>query len=104
VPGAVDAYLTLLERYGTRSLGEVLAPAVQYAERGFPMYEYMHRMLSIPETQSQFDLFPPGGRDVFYRDGRPPAVGELLVQPALGGTLRKLVEADAGARVAASFH
>ena len=46
VPGAVDAYLTLLETYGTKSVVEVLAPAVQYAERGFPMYEYMHRMLA----------------------------------------------------------
>src|SRR5881396_1325050 len=81
VPGAVDAYLTLLETYGTKPLREVLAPAVHYAERGFPMYEYMHRMLSIPESRSQFDLFPPGGTDVFYPGGRAPRVGELLVQP-----------------------
>jgi gamma-glutamyltranspeptidase / glutathione hydrolase len=97
VPGAVDAYLTLLETYGTRTVGEVLAPAVSYAERGFPMYEYMHRMLSIPESRSQFDLFPPGGTDVFYPGGRAPRVGELLVQPALAGTLRRLIDADATA-------
>ena len=84
VPGAVDAYLTLLETFGTRSLAEALAPAVQYAERGFPMYEYMRRMLAIAESRSQFDLYPPGGTDVFYPGGRVPAVGELLVQPALG--------------------
>src|SRR5262245_12530920 len=72
VPGAVDAYLTLLETFGTKTVSEVLAPAVQYAERGFPMYEYMHRMLSIPQTRSQFDLFPPGGHDVFYPGGTPP--------------------------------
>src|SRR5262249_43275453 len=59
---------------------------------------YMHRMLAIPESRSQFDLFPPGGRDVFYPGGRAPRVGELLVQPALAGTLRRLVEADATAR------
>src|SRR5437870_1612995 len=81
VPGAVDGFLTLLETYGTKPVAEVLAPAVQYAERGFPMYEYMHRMLSIPESRSQFDLFPPGGTDVFYPGGRAPGVGELLVQP-----------------------
>src|SRR6266702_2374394 len=61
VPGAVDAYLTLLETYGTKSVSEVLIPALQYAERGFPMYEYMHRMLAIPETRAQFALYPPGG-------------------------------------------
>ncbi|HEX6079153.1 MAG TPA: gamma-glutamyltransferase [Methylomirabilota bacterium] len=98
VPGAVDAYLTILERFGTKSVGEVLAPAVHYAERGFPMYEYMHRMLAIPETRTQFDVYPPGGRDVFYPGGRTPPVGALFVQPALAGTLKRIVEAGARAR------
>src|SRR3989441_635032 len=97
VPGAVDAYLTLLETYGTKSVSEALIPALQYAERGFPMYEYMHRMLAIPETRAQFALYPPGGDGVFYPGGRAPRVGELFVQPALSGTLRRLVEADAKA-------
>ena len=95
VPGAVDAYLTLLETYGTKSVSEALIPALQYAERGFPMYEYMHRMLAIPETRAQFALYPPGGDAVFYPGGRAPGVGELFVQPALSGTLRRLVDADA---------
>jgi gamma-glutamyltranspeptidase/glutathione hydrolase len=98
VPGAVDAYLTLLETHGTKTVSEVLAPAVHLAERGFPMYEYMHRMLTIPETRSQFDVYPPGGTAVFYPGGRVPEVGDLLVQPALAGTLRRLIEADAQSR------
>jgi gamma-glutamyltranspeptidase/glutathione hydrolase len=98
VPGAVDAYLTVLERFGTKRLAEVLAPALHHAEHGFPMYEYMRRMLAIPESRSQFDLYPPGGTDVFYPGGRVPEVGELLVQPALGATLRRLAEADSAAR------
>jgi len=97
VPGAVDAYLTVLETYGTRSLSEVLAPAVQYAGRGFPMYEYMHRLLAIAESRRQFDLYPPGGTAVFYPNGRSPRVGELFVQPALAATLGRLVEADSHA-------
>ncbi|HYB43525.1 MAG TPA: gamma-glutamyltransferase, partial [Candidatus Methylomirabilis sp.] len=98
VPGAVDAYLTVLETRGTKSVAEVLSPAVYYAEHGFPMYEYMHRLLAIPESRSQFDLYPPGGTAVFYPRGRVPEVGELLVQPALAGTLQRLVEADARGR------
>ena len=98
VPGAVDAYLTLLETRGTRTLAEVLTPAVHYARRGFPMYEYMHRMLAIPESRTQFDLYPPGGTEVFYPGGRVPEVGELFLQPALAATLERLVEADARAR------
>ena len=98
VPGAVDAYLTLLETHGTKSVSDVLAPAVHYAEHGFPMYEYMHGLLDIPDTRKQFDLYPPGGTAVFYPGGRVPEVGELFVQPALGGTLRRLVEADTKSR------
>src|SRR5689334_19413217 len=96
VPGAVDAYLTILEKLGTRPLGAVLAPALAYATRGFPMYEYMHRMLAIPETRAQFALYPPGGDGVFYPGGRAPRVGELLRQPAMGGTLKKLADAARG--------
>src|SRR5262249_44364650 len=97
VPGAVDAYLTVLETFGTKSLSEALAPAVSYAEHGFPMYEYMRRMLAISESRSQFDLYPPGGTDVFYTGGQPPNVGELFLQPALARTLKSLVEADSTA-------
>ena len=98
VPGAVDAYLTLLEAFGTKSLSEALAPAVEFARDGFPMYDYMHRLLAIPESRAQFDLYPPGGTDVFYPSGRVPEVGALFVQPALAATLERLVEADAQGR------
>lgn len=94
VPGVVDAYLRLLASYGTKTLGEVLAPAIDYAERGFPMYEYMHRILDIPETAEQFTIYPPGGMAVFYPNGQAPAVGSLFVQAQLGQTLRLLVDAE----------
>ena len=98
VPGAVDAYLTVLETYGTKTVSEVLAPAVHYAAHGFPMYAYMQRLLAIPESRSQFDIYPPGGTAVFYPGGRTPEVGALFVQPALAATLGRLVEADAQCR------
>src|SRR5258708_16614754 len=97
VPGAVDAYLTLLETLGTKTLPEVLEPAVGYARRGFPVYEFLHRMLDQPATRAQFAIYPPGGEAVFYPGGRAPGVGALLVQPALAGTLERLIEAGAGA-------
>jgi gamma-glutamyltranspeptidase/glutathione hydrolase len=97
VPGVMDAYFRVLETYGTKTLGEALAPAMAYAEHGFPMYEYMHRLLSIPETTSQFHLYPPGGTAVFYPNGQPPAVGSLFVQPQLGQTLRLMVAAERNA-------
>ena len=97
VPGVVDACIRLLVDYGNKTLADVLAPAVDYAESGFPMYEYMHRMLGSPDTRAQFDLYPPGGTDVFYPGGSIPAVGAPLVQPRLAATLRLLVDGEAQA-------
>ena len=96
VPGIVDGYVKLLETYGTKTLGEVLAPAIDHAQHGFPMYEYMHRLLRISQTWSSFNAIPREA-EVFYPAGQVPAVGSLFVQPQLGQTLRLLVEAERAA-------
>ena len=97
VPGVVDACFRLLDTYGSKPLAEVLAPAIDYAEHGFPMYEYMRRMLGSPDTRAQFDLYPPGGTEVFYPGGAIPAAGDRFVQSQLGATLRLMVQAEANA-------
>jgi gamma-glutamyltranspeptidase/glutathione hydrolase len=97
VPGVVDAYLQLLGRFGSKTVAEVLEPAIGYAERGFPMYEYMHRMLDSAETRAQFNLYPPGGMEIFYPGGQRPPVGSLFKQTQLGRTLRLLVDAERAA-------
>lgn len=97
VPGVVDAYLLLLDTYGTKTVTEILEPAIDYATHGFPMYEYMHRMLDNPTTRQQFDRYPPGGTAVFYPSGQVPAVDSLFVQPQLGTTLRTLADAERAA-------
>ncbi|MDP6422957.1 MAG: gamma-glutamyltransferase family protein [SAR202 cluster bacterium] len=94
VPGVVDALFSLLEKYGTKTAAEVLAPSIHYAERGIPNYDYMIERLESPAGKSQFQQFPPGGMDIFYEDGEAPKAGSLLVQSALGATLRKLVDAE----------
>ena len=94
VPGIVDALLSLLEDYGTKPVGEALAPAIHYAERGIPNYEYMIGKLRAPVTGKQFDNYPPGGWDVFYKDRELPAPGSLLVQPGLANTLKSMVGLD----------
>lgn len=97
VPGIVDGYLKVLEAYGSKTLGEVLEPAIDYAQHGFPMYEYMHRMLHVPGTLEQLQRYAAAGAEVFYPGGQVPAVGSLFVQPQLGQTLRLLVEAERAA-------
>ncbi len=94
VPGVIAALTSMLERYGTKSLGEALAPAIHHAEFGFPNYEYMLQRLDSPGTRQQFDLFPPGGRDIFFDNGNVPQPGSLLVQKNLADMLKRLVAAE----------
>src|SRR5262245_46000184 len=86
VPGCVGGWAMLLERFGTRPLGELMGSAIHYAERGFPITSIV--------SQSIAELAPdnpdPEWRRVFMPQGRAPAPGELFVQPDLARTLRDL--------------
>jgi len=93
VPGVVDGFLTLLERYGTKSIEEVLAPSIEYAEQGIPHYEYMLARLGWPATFEQFRNYPPGGSEIFFDNQRVPLPGSLLVQPGLADVLKGLANA-----------
>ena len=97
VPGIVDALLSLVDRYGTRTLGEVLAPSIHYAERGIPNYEYMLERMKNAATRRQFEIYPPGGTSVFYDDGDLPAPGSVLVQPGLADVFKRMVAAESAA-------
>ena len=88
VPAIIAALTSMLERYGTKTLGEVLAPAIHHAEFGFPNYEYMLQRLDSPGTRQQFDLFPPGGMNIFFDNGDVPQPGSMLVQKNLAGMLK----------------
>ncbi len=97
VPGIVAAFLSLLERYGTKTVGEVLAPSIHYAQRGIPNYEYMLRSIGNENTRKQWEIYPPGGSEIFYDDGAVPTPGSVLVQSGIAATLRKLVDAEIAA-------
>lgn len=98
VPGIVDAYLSLLERYGTKTLGEVLAPSIQLAQGGFPHYEYMIDALDSKATRDQFAQYPPGGSQIFYNGGELPEPGSLLIQPGLANVFNRMVAAESSAQ------
>ena len=91
LPGVVHAFLSLAERYGTKSIDDLLAPAITYAADGIPNYEYMLDRLDSRATAQQFDLYSPGGWDVFYDNRQLPAAGTLLVQPGLANTLQAML-------------
>ena len=92
VPGVVDAFISLLERYGTMPVADVLTPAIHYAQHGIPNYEHMINRLRSPSTRQQFDQFPPGGNDIFFHNGQLPRPGSLLVQPGLANTLQVMAQ------------
>jgi gamma-glutamyltranspeptidase/glutathione hydrolase len=83
VPGAVAAWEDALERFGTISLAEALAPAIAYARDGFPVST---RLASDIAGGSR--NLNESARAVFTPGGNPPAVGSLLKNPALSETLQ----------------
>ncbi|MFD6636221.1 gamma-glutamyltransferase family protein [Micromonospora chalcea] len=95
VPGAVDAWLLLLRDHGTRTLAEVLEPAIGYAAAGHPLVGAAGQ--TVARVQSLFTDHWPTSARLWLRDGRPPAPGEMVTNPAYADTLRRLVDAGRAA-------
>ncbi|MEP7082269.1 MAG: gamma-glutamyltransferase, partial [Chloroflexota bacterium] len=87
VPGAVDAWAQLVERFGRRSLADALTPAARTAESGYALTAINAR--SIEGFLSDFD---DAARAVFAPGGRAPSAGDTLRQPLLAATLRAIVD------------
>ena len=89
VPGAVDGWFTLHERLGRLPMDAILAPAIEYAERGFPVSELIAHYweISVRRLADQ-----PGFLATFSREGRAPGEGEVWRNPALARTYRLLAE------------
>ena len=94
VPGAVDAYATLLARFGTRSLDELLQPAIGFAEGGVPLVDSVARQ--IAEATPLLARFPTSRR-IFLPDGGPPAPGSVFRQSDLAASLRTIAREGARA-------
>jgi gamma-glutamyltranspeptidase/glutathione hydrolase len=96
VPGAVDAMATALARWGSGrwTLGRLLEPAIHYAEAGFPVSEKVAEWFVRSENQDVVSILAryPSTARIFLPDGRPPRVGEILVQSDLARSLRTIAE------------
>jgi gamma-glutamyltranspeptidase/glutathione hydrolase len=96
VPAVVDTWATAVARYGNLSFSQVLRPAVELAENGFPVYERLHESLA-----SSFDKFNeryPTTADIYYPNGRVPETGEVWRNPDFAAMLRTMCEAEDGAK------
>lgn len=85
VPGAVAAWADALERFGTISLAEALAPAIRYARDGFPVSTRL-----ATDFEEQGGSLNEPGRALYLPGGAPPPVGTLLRNPALAATLERI--------------
>jgi gamma-glutamyltranspeptidase/glutathione hydrolase len=89
VPGCVDGWSQMLEAHGRFSLHEVLQPAIEYAEGGFPVAPGDAHSWNLSEARLQRD--PEAARTLLI-DGKAPKAGEVLVQRDLAKTLKLVAE------------
>ncbi|HJF33138.1 MAG TPA: gamma-glutamyltransferase family protein [Sporosarcina psychrophila] len=98
VPGTPAAWAELSRKFGKLSLKEVLAPAIRYAEEGFPLtpilgkywgiaYKKFKELCDGEEFNAWFETFAP--------NGRAPITGEMWSSPGHAKTLRTIAETDA---------
>ncbi|GBD10734.1 Putative gamma-glutamyltransferase YwrD [bacterium HR23] len=89
IPGEVDAYATLLERFGSGrfTLARLLEPAIALAEEGFPLPQRIARYFAI--AGPQLARSPSAGR-IFLQEGRPYRPGAVLRQHQLAQTLQAI--------------
>ncbi len=89
VPGAVDGWFELHGRYGRLPMRDILAPAIRYANEGFPVSEVIaHAMEINARRRSGF----PGFAETFMPDGRTPEKGEMFRNPRLARTYAALAD------------
>ena len=109
VPGTVAGWCALLDRFGTISLSDALAPAIHYADNGFALTEWIGTGWKLMEQQllrvvddtdlpKHLQLYgpPQPSGEEFLINGLAPSIGELVVLPTLGETLRSLAAEGRG--------
>ncbi|WP_417656202.1 gamma-glutamyltransferase [Pseudidiomarina aestuarii] len=89
VPGTVDGWFELHDKFGALPMEQVLAPAIEYARQGFPVTEviayYFARNADVIGDQ-------PGFAEVFLKDGEPPQKGKRFRNPDLANTYELIAE------------
>ncbi len=87
VPGAFDGWVTMIEKYGTMKMADLLAPAIEYAENGFPVME--KAAADWADSVGKLKRTPASASN-YLVDGRAPRAGEIFRQKNLARTFRTL--------------
>lgn len=95
VPSVVGSWALALARLGTMSVAQVLQPAIELAEEGFPVYPSLHQALSSGLTKYT-ELYPTTG-EVYCPGGQAPEVGDVLRNPDWAEVLKGMCRAESEA-------
>ena len=97
-PAAADAWITALRLYGTMSFEQVVTPALELAEGGFPIPATLQSALARTGDSligdSDGDGRWPSTSAVFFPGGRRPDIGDILIQKDLARTFYRLIEVE----------
>lgn len=89
VPGCVDGWFTIHDKFGKLKMEEVLDPAIKYARKGFPVSELIaYYMDKGARNLSKF----PGFKETYMPNGATPKKGEIFKNPGLANTLEKIAK------------
>jgi len=89
VPGAVDGWYALHERYGRLPMSDLLAPAIKYAEEGFPVTQFIANLWAENvESRKEF----AGVREIYMPGGAAPKTGDVFRNPNLANTYKNIAE------------
>ena len=89
VPGTVAGLALALKTHGTMKLADVMQPAIRLAEQGFPVSEKLAR--EFAGERSVLQQFPVSNH-IFLNDGKMYREGDILRQPALAATLKRIAK------------
>jgi len=87
VPGAVDGWYQLHDKFGSKPMAELLSPAIEYARNGFPVSELIAHYFALNETRIGHY---PGFKETFHVNGAVPKKGDIFTNPALAATYEKI--------------
>jgi len=96
VPGLLGGWIAMIERFGVMTLGQVLEPAIEYAEGGHPLDVFVAD--SITRSRELLQRYPTTAA-VFLPNGESPVEGQLFQYSDLARTFHRLVEAEETARL-----
>ncbi|MEZ4956841.1 MAG: gamma-glutamyltransferase [Saprospiraceae bacterium] len=90
VPGAVSGWFAIHEKFGTMGMDKLLQPAIDYAEKGFPVSELIayYIGLSVPRFAERF----PNIKETWTINGKVPEKGDVFKNPNLASTYRKIAK------------